>query len=135
MQQNIQSLCTQLKDQLRTLQTLREQKVLADLKNYLSWLNPKNWFPGMNSRVWTELSGNNILFNLCLVLFNIIRAVKSTQKQVMVTLALSMTPLKTKGGDERQQQSLALQKIPGKHERRQITDYLRRGKASCFFKA
>lgn len=46
------SLHTQLEDQLRALQTLEEQMVLTNLKNYLTWLNPKHGFTGIILRVW-----------------------------------------------------------------------------------
>uniref|UniRef100_A0A8U7N744 Retroviral envelope protein GP41-like domain-containing protein n=1 Tax=Corvus moneduloides TaxID=1196302 RepID=A0A8U7N744_CORMO len=99
------------------------------LKNDLSWLNPKNWFPGINSGVWVFIGLSCLamisLLIFCLVLFNIIRAVKSTQKQVMVTLALSMTPIKTKRGRCEGTGSLVLKKNPEKHERKQITHDLK----------
>lgn len=52
LRQDMHSLHTQLEDQLRALQTLEEQMVLTNLKNYLTWLNQKHWFSGINLRVW-----------------------------------------------------------------------------------
>uniref|UniRef100_A0A8C3DR18 Uncharacterized protein n=1 Tax=Corvus moneduloides TaxID=1196302 RepID=A0A8C3DR18_CORMO len=111
LRQDIHSLHTQLKEQLRDLQTLEEQKVLTDLKNDLTWVNPKNWFSGINLQAWVFIGLGCLavisFLIFCLVLFNIIRAVKGTQKQAMVVLALSMTPknkigeLLERGGDMR----------------------------------
>lgn len=68
LRQDIHSLHTQLKEQLRDFQTLEEQKVLTDLKNYLTWVNPKNWFSGINLQVWVfywiRLSSSDIFFDI-----------------------------------------------------------------------
>lgn len=112
--------------------------MLTDLKNYLSWLNLKNWFSGINLRVGVliGLSYLAIIFFLifCRDLFNIIRAVKTMQKQVMVNLALTMTPLKRKGRGERKQAKLGT--AENSWETREKVDYtLRAGRASSFFEA
>ena len=48
----INQLQLELHQQLSDIRCHTEQKVFQTLHNNLQWLNPKNWFNGLNLRVW-----------------------------------------------------------------------------------
>ena len=42
----------ELHQQLQDIQCLTKQEVFQTLRDNLDWLNPKNWFDGLNLRMW-----------------------------------------------------------------------------------
>ena len=48
----IDQLQLELHQQLGDIKCLTEQKVFQTLHDNLQWLNPKNWFDGLNLQVW-----------------------------------------------------------------------------------
>ena len=48
----INQLQLELHQQLGDIKRLTEQKVFQTLPDNLQWLNPKNWFDGLNLQVW-----------------------------------------------------------------------------------
>ena len=48
----INQLQFELHQQLSDIKHLTEQEVFQTLHHNLQWLNPKNWFDGLNLRVW-----------------------------------------------------------------------------------
>ena len=48
----IDQLQLELHQQLSDIKHLTEQKVFQTLHDNLQWLNPKNWFDGLNLQVW-----------------------------------------------------------------------------------
>ena len=65
----IDQLQLELHQQLSDIKCLTEQKVSQTLHDNLSWLNPKNWFEGLNLRVWVlgDASCLLILIMLCVL--------------------------------------------------------------------
>ena len=48
----IDQLQLELHEQLSDIKRLTKQKVFQTLHDNLQWLNPKNWFDGLNLQVW-----------------------------------------------------------------------------------
>ena len=65
----IDKLQRELHQQLQDIQHLTNKEVFQTLLDNHSWLNPKNWFDGLNLRMWVfgATSGLLILIMLCIL--------------------------------------------------------------------
>ena len=62
----IDHLQLELHQQLRDIKRHTEQKVFQTLHDNLQWLNPKNWFNGLNGSPWMPPSLNPYLCFQCI---------------------------------------------------------------------
>ena len=62
----------ELHQQLQDIQCLTKQEVFQTLRDNLDWLNPKNWFDGLNLRMWVFGATGCLLI---IIMFCVVRCI------------------------------------------------------------
>ena len=62
----------ELHQQLQDIQCLTKQQVLQTLCDNLDWLNPQNWFDGLNLRMWVFGAAGCLLIIIMFCVFHCI---------------------------------------------------------------
>ena len=61
-----------LHQQLQDIQCLTKQEIFQTFHDTLGWLDPKNWFDGLNLRLWVTGAGGCLLILIMLCIFRCI---------------------------------------------------------------
>ena len=84
----------ELHQQLQDIQCLTKQEVFQTLRDNLHWLNPKNWFDGLNLRMWVFGATGCLLI---IIMLCVLRCIYKLFSQGSVGSIAVLT--KNKGGD------------------------------------
>ena len=93
----------ELHQQLQDIQCLTKQEVFQTLRDNLDWLNPKNWFDGLNLRMWVFGATGCLLIIIMLCVLRGIYKLFSQGRVRDQQVASFVEPIavlnKNKGGD------------------------------------